>query len=103
MSDLPPLDKLLAYDRHLEGEAFTRRVMIRTSRRGRRRWILGGSALVSLAVVMGIKPDNFTLLGDFHLPPVFLDATASVPAGGLVLVLLVTALVVGASKTVDSL
>jgi hypothetical protein len=104
MTGLPPLDKLLAYDRHLEGEAFTRRVMTRAARRGHRGWILGSSALLSLAIVMGIKPDNFTMFADLRLPLHFLsDVTASVSAGGLVAALLVAALVVGTGKTIDSM
>jgi hypothetical protein len=103
MTGLPPLDKLLAYDRHLEGEAFTRRVMGRAARRGHRGWILGGSALLSLAVVMGIKPDNFTMFADLHIPLHLLSVAASVPMGGLVVALLIVALMVGTSKTVDSI
>jgi hypothetical protein len=104
MTGLPPLDKLLAYDRHLEGEAFTRTVMSRAARRSHRGWILGGSALLSFAVVMGIKPDNFTMFADFHLPLHFLsDAAASMSAGGLIAALLVAALVVGTGKTIDNI
>lgn len=104
MSGLPPLDELLAYDRHLEGEAFTRAVMSRTARRSHRAWILGGAALLSLAVAMAIKPDDFTLFADFHLPLHLLsDAAVSVSAGGLVAALLVAALVIGTSKTIDSI
>ena len=68
MSGLPPLDELLAYDRHLEGEAFTRSVMARAARRSHRVWILGGSMLLAVAVVVGIKPDHFTMLTDIRLP-----------------------------------
>lgn len=106
MTGLPPLEKLLAYDRHLEGEAFTRRVMgqaARRSHRGHRGWILGGSALLSLAVVMGIKPDNFTMFADLHFPLHFLSDAAAVPVGSLVAGLLVAALMVGASKTIDNI
>jgi hypothetical protein len=104
MTDLPPLDKLLAYDRHLEGEAFTRKVMAQAARRGHRGWILGGSALLSLAVAMGIKPDNFTMFADLRLPLHLLDnVAASVSASGLVAALLVAALVVGTGKTIDSM
>ncbi|APG05678.1 hypothetical protein BJI69_18405 [Luteibacter rhizovicinus DSM 16549] len=104
MSGLPPLDELLAYDRHLEGEAFTRRVMGRAARRGHRGWILGGSILLALAVVLGIKPDHFTMFADIQLPwHVLSDVVATVPTGGLVVALAVVALMVGAGKTVDSL
>ena len=107
MTGLPPLEELLAYDRHLEGEAFIRGVMgqaVRRSHRRRRGWILGGSAVFALAVAMGIKPDNFTMFANLHLPLQRVgDLAAAVPASGLIVVLLITALVVGASKTVDSI
>jgi hypothetical protein len=104
MSGLPPLDELLAYDRHLEGEAFTRSVMARAARRSHRVWILGGSMLLAVAVVVGIKPDHFTMLTDIRLPwHVLSDVVATVPTGGLVAALAVAALMVGAGKAVDGL
>jgi multisubunit Na+/H+ antiporter MnhC subunit len=77
---------------------------VRRSHRRRRGWILAGSAVLALAVVMGIKPDNFTMFADLHFPLQRVgDLAAAVPASGLIVVLLITALVIGASKTVDNL
>lgn len=98
------LESLLTYDSPLEGEAFTQQVMSRAVRRSQRGWVLAGSALCSVAVAMAIKPDRFTFVSQLH-PPLHLlsDMAAAVPAGGMVALLLVAALVVGASKTADSI
>lgn len=102
--DSPSLDSLLAYKGQLQGEAFTCQVTSRAVRRSRRVWVLAGSALCSVAVAMAIKPDRFTFFSGFHLPLHLLsDMAAALHAGGMVALLLVAALVVGASKTADSI
>ncbi len=100
----PPLASLLAYERQLDGDAFTRQVMGRAVRRSRRGWVLLGSLICSLAVAIGIRPDNFTFLSGIHLPLGTLSAlAASVPAGGVIAMLLIAVLMIGASKTADSI
>jgi hypothetical protein len=102
--EVPSLTSLLAYERQLDGHAFTRQVMGRAVHRGYRGWILFASTVCSLTVAIGIKPDNFTFLSGIRLPVGTLSAiAASVPAGGLVAMLLVGVLMVGASKTADSI
>ncbi|QQP97289.1 hypothetical protein [Lysobacter enzymogenes] len=100
----PGLDQLLGYERHLEGEAFTRNVLAAAAQRRRsRRWILLGSAAVAAAATLALKPEKFTFLSNIELPQGVSESVAALPVSGLLAMLLVSLLVVGISKTVDSI
>ena len=101
----PSLEQLLSYERHLEGEAFTRNVLaVATHRRHRRAWILLGAVVSATAATVAVKPDKFTFLSNLQLPLQGVGETvATLPAGGLMAMLLVPLLVMGMSKTVNSI
>lgn len=101
----PNLEQLLRYERHLEGETFTRNVLaIAARRRHRRAWILLGALGLATAATVAIKPDKFTFISNLHLPLQDVSASvATLPAGGLLAMLLVSILIIGISKTVNSI
>lgn len=101
----PSLEQLLRYERHLEGEAFTRNLLaVAVRRRHRRTWILLGSAVSAMATTVAVKPDNFTFFSNLQMPlQGVIEAAAALPAGGLLAMLLVSLLVMGMSKTVNSI
>lgn len=101
----PGLEQLLSYERHLEGEAFTRSVLAATARRGRRRsWILTGAVVSATAGTIAVKPDEFTVFSNLHLLLQGVsESIATLPAGGLLAMLLVSLLVMGISKTINSI
>ncbi|MDQ3289019.1 MAG: hypothetical protein M3Q42_12340 [Pseudomonadota bacterium] len=102
---LPPMEELLRYERHLEGEAFTRGVLAVAAQRNQRRvWVLAGAAILAVATVLAIKPERFTFLSNFNLPlQGASEILAALPVGGVLAMLLVSFLVVGISNTVDSI
>jgi hypothetical protein len=101
----PGLEQLLSYERHLEGEAFTRNVLAVEARRRRRRaWILTGAVVSATAATVAVKPDEFTFLSNLHLPLQGVsESMTMLPAGGLLAMLLVSLLVMGISKTINSI
>lgn len=102
---LPPMEELLRYERHLEGEAFTSSVLAIAAQRSQRRvWVLVGAAILAVATVLAIKPEQFTFFSNFNLPLQGVsEVLAALPVGGVLAMLLVSFLIVGISNTVDSI
>jgi hypothetical protein len=103
--ELPSMESLLAYRQHLDGNEFTQNVIRAAGRRRRIRiGILGAAPVASLAVAMAIRPDHFTFLQAFRLPLHMAgDIAATLPMVGLVAMSVVLILVIGTSKTIDSI
>lgn len=101
----PTLEQQLRYERQLEGETFTRSVLSAVARRRQRRaWVLVGAAASSVATTAIVRPEEFTFLPSLRLPVQDIGETfAALPIGGLLTMLLVSLLVVGVSKTIDSI
>lgn len=101
----PSMESLLAYRQHLNGNDFTQNVIRAAGRRRRIRiGILGATPVASLAVAMAIRPDHFTILQAFSLPLHMAgDIAATLPMVGLVAMSVVLILVIGTSKTIDSI
>lgn len=101
----PSLEQLLSYERHLEGESFCRNVLaVAARRRHRRAWILTGAVASATATTAAVMPDEFTVLSNLRLPLQGVsESMAMLPAGGLLAMLLVSLLVMGISKTINSI
>lgn len=102
---LPSMEQLLRYNRQLDGDAFTRQVLaVAAHRRRRRVWILSAAAALAPVAIIAIKPDKFSYFSNLHFPLQGVSETvAALPVGGLLAMLLVSILVMGVSKTVDSI
>lgn len=102
---LPPLDLVLRYEQHLNGDSFVRGVMNAAARRRKRRGIvLTASLAVSTTITIAIMPENFTL--PWHLGAGMErigDIAASFSSGGITAIFLASILLIGASRTIDNI
>jgi len=101
----PSMERLLRYERHLEGEAFTQKVMAQAATRRRQRsWVLAGASLASVLGVVTLAPGAFTRVSDHPVPWHLLGAGVALPSMGVLLaVSLMCVFVFGVSRTVDGI
>lgn len=96
---------LLAYHAPLDGGDFIRKVAARAAgNRRRRNWLLGGAMALASATVAVVRPE------EFNAPPVLADLlhetvriAGSVPSAGLLAMLVVVTLCLGASRAIDGI
>lgn len=99
------LERLLAYQKPLDGAAFAQQVVARALRAKQRRFgILGGAVLLSAVSAFALKPARFDFMPELHGVWNAVAATgAAFPLGALGAVCLAVVVVLGISRTVDGI
>jgi hypothetical protein len=105
--DVAAMSRLLRYERHLEGDAFTAIVMAQAALSRRRRgWILSGFAAVSAVCVVALMPADWVSLSllDARVPwRAVSDAVASLPVLGVAAGVVLLAAVLGFAQASEEL
>lgn len=103
--DVAAMSRLLRYECHLEGDAFTAIVVAQAALSRRRRgWILSGCAAVSAVCVVALMPADWVSLLDARAPwRAVSDAVASVPVLGVAAGVVLLAAVLGFTQASEEL
>lgn len=105
--DVAAMSRLLRYECHLEGDAFTAIVVAQAALSRRRRgWILSGCAAVSAVCVVALMPADWVSVSllDARVPwRAVSDAVASVPVLGVAAGVVLLAAVLGFAQASEEL
>ena len=103
--DAASMERLLRYERHLDGDAFTAIVVAQAATQRRQRaWILGGCAALSAACAAVLMPTDILSLLDARLPwRAVSESVASIPVFGIAAGVVLFAVVLGVSQASEEM